>query len=106
MDVKEDGKIPLFNGRITMKATRVSWERNISFGKEFFVKLSKARGDRPRATASERPREEARAPSQTQANAKPQQQQQQKAPTAQQNQGTDFGFEVRRNNLNSLLNND
>jgi len=77
MDVKEDGKIPLFNGRITMKATRVSWE---------------PRGDRPRATTSERPREEARANSQTSANTKPQQQQQQ-APTAQQNQGTSFGFE-------------
>jgi hypothetical protein len=103
MDVKEDGKIPLFNGRITMKATRVSWERNINVAKEFFVKLSKARGDRPRATASERPREEARANSQTSSSAKPQQQQQQ-GPTAQQNQGTSFGFEV-KNKLNSLLNN-
>ena len=26
MDVKEDAKIPLFNGKIIMKATRVSWE--------------------------------------------------------------------------------
>jgi len=41
MDVKEDGKIPLFNGRITMKATRVSWERNINIGKEFLLNFQK-----------------------------------------------------------------
>jgi len=27
MDIKEESRIPLFNGRIIMKATRVSWER-------------------------------------------------------------------------------
>ena len=31
MDIKEDSKIPLMNGRIVMKATRVSWESNQSF---------------------------------------------------------------------------
>ena len=91
MDVKEDGKIPLFGGKIVVKATRVSWERNTWF--YFSVKLSKARGDRPRAPVPERPREEARSTSQASnahtAHAK------QQAPTAQQNQGTSFGFEVK-----------
>jgi len=76
MDVKEDGKIPLFGGRIVVKATRVSWE---------------PRGDRPRATANERPREEARSTSQaTNANSANSRQQ---APPVQQNQGNSFGFE-------------
>ena len=29
MDVKEDAKIHLYNGKIIMKATRVSWDSNL-----------------------------------------------------------------------------
>jgi hypothetical protein len=39
LDVKEDAKIPLFNGKIVAKATRVSWE---------------SRGDRPRQSEEEK----------------------------------------------------
>ncbi len=29
LDIKQDAKIPLHNGKIIMKATRISWESNV-----------------------------------------------------------------------------
>ena len=78
MDIKEDSKIPLMNGRIIMKATRVSWESNQSFS---FIELILLQGtDNKSRSTSEPVREEAKATSNasfgasyTQAPSKPQQ---------------------------------
>jgi len=62
LDVKEDAKIPLFNGRIVAKATRVSWE---------------SRGDRPVNTGSAASSNTAQNQAYSEPSPKPQQQQQQ-----------------------------